>query len=131
MNLKTEIKKNITEAIIQKDEEKKNALRILLGEINRKEKNITNDQIISIIKKLIKDEKETLKYNNKTSSKFIQILEEYIPKQLSINEIVQWIDSNVDFSKLKNKMQVIGMLKKEFGEKIDGNIVRNIILNNY
>lgn len=42
-------------------------------------------------------------------------------------EIITWINQNVDFSKFKNKMQAMGLIMKHFGATADGNTVKKIL----
>ncbi|MDM8518236.1 GatB/YqeY domain-containing protein, partial [Desulfobacterales bacterium HSG16] len=85
MKLQEQVKKDLTAAMKAKDEDKKNTLRVLMGEFGRIDaKELTDDQIIKIMKKLIKSERETLKISGlKEETPFIGILEAYLPKMAS------------------------------------------------
>lgn len=104
-------------------------LRIVLGEIDRQsKKELTDLEVEKIIKKLIKAEEELLESTGRsTDPAFIALLNLYLPKQLSDDEIEDWIRENVDFSNLKNKMQAIGIVTKNLGSAVDGNKVKEII----
>ena len=45
----------------------------------------------------------------------------------SPEEIVAWINENVDFAEYKNKMQAMGSIMKHFGKQADGKIVNEIL----
>lgn len=60
----------------------------------------------------------------------LDVLDREVPLvvKMTHNEMVEWLDENVDFSKLKNSMQGIGILKKEFGDAIDGTIAGKAVI---
>ena len=61
MGLQEQIKKDLTAAMKAKDEEKKSIIRVIMGEFSRQaQKEIADDEVIRILKKLIKSEKEVL-----------------------------------------------------------------------
>jgi len=76
---------------------------------------------------LIKSENELLKQKGETTSIFLAVVEGYLPKMVSREEIVSWIGENIDFSQYKNKMQAMGPIMKHFGAAADGNAVRMIL----
>jgi uncharacterized protein YqeY len=128
MKLKNELK----DAIKAKDELLKNTIRLIMGELARKDKKeFSDDEIISIIRKMIKNEKETLSANNQETSDYLSLLETYIPKQVSEEEIIDWIKDNIDFTSYKNKMQAMGPIMKHFGTTAEGNTVKQILLKNF
>ncbi len=129
MKLQEQIKKDLLSAIKVKDEEKKDTLRVIIGEFGRlNKKELSDDEVIKILKKLIKSEKELLeKKGDVTDSEFIRIIENYLPKMATDEEIITWINQNVDFSKFKNKMQAMGLIMKHFGATADGNTVKKIL----
>jgi len=130
MNLQKQIKSDLTAAIKAKDEEKKDTLRVVLGEFGRLDKKeLSDDEVVKILKKLIKSEKEMLdKKGDETDSIFIRVIENYLPKMATQAEITNWIEQNVDFSEFKNKMQAMGLIMKHFGATADGNAVKKILL---
>ena len=126
----TKIKQEKIKAIKEKDEDMKMACNMILGEIprlNKKEIDVTNSEFIQIINKLIKSELVTLGYSGQDENDYIKCLKSFLPKQKSKEELIEWINKNIEFSKLKNKMQAISIVKKEFGDSVDGNMVKNII----
>ena len=76
MNLQKQIKSNLTAAMKAKDEEKKDTLRVILGEFGRLDKKeLSDDEVVKILKKLMKSEKEVLeKKGDETDSRFIKII---------------------------------------------------------
>jgi uncharacterized protein YqeY len=129
MGLQVQIKKDLMAAMKEKDELKKNTLRIIMGEFGRMDqKELSDEEVISVLKKLIKSEMETLeRTGQKTPSDFIRVIETYLPQQAGDEEIRQWISENIDLSQYKNKMQAMGTIMKHFGASADGNAVRQIL----
>jgi len=129
MNLQSQMKKDLYTAIKAKDEKKKDALRVILGEFARLDKKeLSDDEIVKILKKLMKSEKEVLEQKGETAdSEFIKVIENYLPKMATEEEITAWIHQNIDFSQFKNKMQAMGLVMKHFGATADGNFVKKII----
>jgi hypothetical protein len=128
MRLQEKIKKDLTGAIKAKDESRKDAIRVILGEFARSgKKEMTDEEVVGILKKLVKSEKELLGKKGEAESDFINVVEEYLPKLATREEIVGWIGSNIDFSQFKNKMQAMGPIMKHFGAAADGNEIKKIL----
>ena len=131
MNLQSQMKKDLSTAIKAKEEKKKDALRVILGEFGRMDKKeLSDDEVVKILKKLMKSEKEVLEQKGEAAdSEFIKVIETYLPKMATEEEIAAWIHQNIDFSQFKNKMQAMGLVMKHFGATADGNFVKEIIQN--
>jgi len=129
MTLQEQIKKDLMQAMKDKDDEKKNTLRVVMGEFGRAEtKTLSDDAVVKIIKKLIKSERETLTQSGRPAdSRYIEILESYLPKMASDNELRQWITGNIDFSQYKNKIQAMKDIMGHFGATADGSRVKKIL----
>ena len=129
MTLQERIKQDLVKAMKAKDEALKSALRVVLGELGRlPEKQLSDDQIIKVVKKLIKAEREVLEQSGgEKTSAFITALEGYLPRMADEEEIRSWISANVDFSQYKNKMQAMGQIMKHFGSGADGNTVKKVL----
>ncbi len=129
MSIQEKIKKDLTRAMKEKDEEKKNALRVIMGEFGRGEKKeISDNDAVKIIKKLVKSERETLESSGQQGdNRYIEILESYLPKMASEEEIIRWIMENIDFADYKNKMQAMRDIMAHFGSAADGNQVKEIL----
>ncbi len=130
MSIQKQIKQDLTAAMKAKEEKRKDALRVIIGEFGRsKKKELSNDEVSKILIKLMKSEKELLEIKgDKTDSEFISVIENYLPKMASNEEITDWIKHNVDFSAYKNKMQAMGSIMKYFGATADGNVVKEILM---
>ena len=131
MTIQKQIKQDLSAAIKTKDQQRKDVLRVIIGEFNRLDKKeLSDNEAVKVMIKLVKSEKELLeKKGIETDSAFIGIIESYLPKKASEEEIVQWIQQNIDFSEFKNKMQAMSVIMAHFGASADGNEVRKILQN--
>ena len=130
MSLQETIQAELKTAIQARDTARTGAVRILIGEFQRQaQKTLSDDQVIAIIKKLIKSEKELLASAGQESSDFLTIMEDYLPRQASREEIAAWISANIDFSTFANKMQAMKPIMAHFGSAVDGNTVKDILQN--
>ena len=129
MTLQEQIKLDLTAAMKSRDIEKKDTLRVILGEFGRLEKKeLTDDEVIKILIKLIKNEKETLEKSGRSQeSVYIRIIEGYLPRPADREEIISWIKQNIDFSGFNNKMQAMSLIMKHFGPRVEGNQVKGIL----
>jgi hypothetical protein len=130
MSLQETIQAELKTAIKARDTARTGAVRILIGEFQRQpQKTLSDEQVIAIIKKLIKSEKELLASSGQESSEFLTIIEGYLPRQASREEIAAWISANIDFSTFANKMQAMKPIMAHFGSSVDGNTVKDILQN--
>jgi uncharacterized protein YqeY len=129
MTLQNKIKDDLKSAMKDRNADKKETLRVIMGEMARLDKKeFSDEEVIKILKKLIKSEKEMLeKSGQDQTSPFIDIIEAYLPQMTSEDEIRQWIAANVDFGGFKNKMQAMGLIMAHFGAAADGNLVKKVL----
>lgn len=144
VSLLEKIKQDLKTAMLNKDSEVRNAMRLIMAEFPKltvpltlesgkkstrlkKSEEITNDDIIGIINGLVKSEQTVLEAKKEASSKYLEILQTYLPKMVSREEISAWIKENIDFSQYKNKMQAMGTIMKHFGKTADGKEVNQIL----
>ena len=128
MTLQTELKKDLAQAMKDRDTAKKEALRVILGELSRADtKALEDKEVVRILKKLVKSEKELLNKREEQDSEYLQIIESYLPQMASEEQIKSWIRENIDFSQFVNRMQAMGPIMNHFGETADGNSVKTIL----
>jgi uncharacterized protein YqeY len=128
MSLQEKIKTDLKEAMLARDETKTSTLRIILGEFARQAKKELSDQEVQgVIRKLVKSESEMLNLTGADSSDYLQVLEGYLPRQATETEIRQWIDSNIDLGDFANKMQAMKPIMANFGGAADGNLVKKVL----
>lgn len=144
MSLLDKIKADLKKAMLNKDAQVRSAMRLIMAEFPKltvpitlesgkkttrpkKPEEITNDDVIGVIQGLVKSERIVLEAKKEETSEYLQILESYLPKMASREEIVAWIKENIDFSQYKNKMQAMGTIMKHFGKTADGKVVNQIL----
>ncbi len=128
MRLQQQLAIDLKEAMKARETERTGAIRILLGEFGRqREKELDDGQVIAIIKKLIKSERELIAAKGEEESSFIAVMESYLPKQATEEEIRTWIAENINFAELGNKMQAMRPIMAHFGAAVDGNTVKSIL----
>ena len=88
---------------------------------------ITDDDIIGIIQGLVKSEKTVLELKKEASSPYLVAIEAYLPQMAAREEILAWIEKEIDFSLFKSPMQAMGPIMKHFGKQADGNLVKEIL----
>ncbi len=128
MNLQEMIKSELKASMLAKDKARTGVVRILIGEFQRQpEKELSDEKVVGIIKKLIKSERELIAAGGEGDEEYIAILEGYLPKQASEDDVKNWVSANVDFSQFGNKMQAMKPIMAHFGTSVDGNLVKKIL----
>ncbi|UCD66693.1 MAG: GatB/YqeY domain-containing protein [Deltaproteobacteria bacterium] len=144
LSLHDKIKLDLKNAMLQKQNDIRDAIRVVMGEYPKltvpitlesgkktfrvkKPEEITDDDLLGIIRGLVKSEKSVLELQKKEGSPYLQVLESYLPKMADRDEIMDWINNNIDFSEYKNSMQAIAPIMKHFGKLADGNMVKGLL----
>ena len=144
MGLLEQLKADLKTAMKQKNAPARDAIRLVMAEFPKltvpltlesgkkttrpkKPGEITDDDILSIARGLIKSEKTVLEIKGEDSSPYLRILESYLPQMAGPAEIEAWIRENIDFSGLKSPMQAMGPIMKHFGQTADGNTVQTVL----
>lgn len=144
LSLPEKIKQDLKTAMLTKNQEARNAMRLIMAEFPKltvpltlasgkkssrlkTPAEITDDDIIGIINGLVKSEQTVLELKKEATSEYLEILKCYLPKRVGRAEIEAWIEQNIDFSQYKNKMQAMGTIMKHFGKTADGKLVNQIL----
>ena len=143
MSIQEKVNNEIKLSMKEKNVDKLAALRsvksAILLELTKDGKTNMSDEIaIQIISKLVKQRKESasiFKSKNrldleKEELSQIKYLEVYLPKQLSEDEIDEYIRTKlnkIDNISLKDMGRLMGLLMKELSGKADGKIISKIL----
>lgn len=135
MSLQENISKDLQTAIQRRNTLKANVLKVIVGELQRAhDKDLTDAQVIAILKKLVKDEQDVLKrLKQDSNSGYLNTLLGYIPpasvEEASIEEIKEWILANVSQETLasKQKFSCTKAVLAYFGERTTGIVVRQVL----
>jgi len=126
----TQLRVALKLAMMTNDQDRKDAIRVILGEIPRLNKKAgeeaTEEEMIGILRKLRKNELQVIGDGKPTT--FLEIVEFYLPQMMSKDEIFKHITDNVDLSQFKNKMQAMGPIMKDLKGKADGNDVKEVLM---
>jgi len=144
ISLHDKIKNDLKNAMLQRKNDIRDTIRVVMGEYSKltvpitlesgkktfrvkKPEEISDDDLLGIIRGLVKSEKTILELQNKENSPYLQVLESYLPKMANRDEILVWINENIDFSDYKSPMQAMAPIMKHFGKFADGNMVKGIL----
>jgi uncharacterized protein YqeY len=140
ISLHDKIKIDLKKAMLQRKNDIRDTIRVVMGEYPKltvpitlesgkktfrvkKPEEISDDDLLGIISGLVKSEKTILELQKKESSPYLQVLESYLP----MDEIMAWINENIDFSDYKSPMQAMAPIMKHFGKLADGNMVQGLL----
>jgi hypothetical protein len=144
ISLHDKLRQDLKTALLGRDTTAKDAIRMIISEFPKltvpmtlesgkkttrlkKPEEIIDDDILDIIRKLVKSEKTVLDYKKEDMSDYLQMLERYLPQMASRPEIETWIKENIDLAGYKNPIQAMGPVMKHFGKLADGNLVKQIL----
>ena len=146
MSLKQQIKSKLNEALKAKDKNTYPTLRLVVSAIKDAEiagrskgkKDVTDSEITSILKKMIKQRNESCEVYKKadrnellkSETREIEVISTFLPKQLSEEEtkkICQETVKDVGATTMKDIGKVMGALKAKHADTIDFSKVSSII----
>ena len=140
-----DIRNEYKKAMLNKNEDRKRVLGNLIAQMKNKEielrgknKELSEEDIISLIQKIIKQNIEAnemfakgarndlIEQNNIE----INILQEFLPKQLTneeINDIIKSVIADVNAVSIKDMGKVISQIKSKYAGQVDMSIVSSKI----
>lgn len=140
--MREQLLNDLKEAMKNKDKERLNVIRMVKGALQLEELNLkrecTDDEIIGLIAKQIKTRKESIaeftkagRYDLISSTQSeIDILNTYMPEQLSEEEVLKEIDNafnEVNPSSMKDMGKLMGILTPKLKGKADMSFVSKTI----
>jgi uncharacterized protein YqeY len=146
MSLQTQIEEKLNESLKNKEKNLYPTLRLIVSGIkdalianrSKERKNLTDQDVIGILKKMVKQRKESCEVYKKagrtelleTELKEIEIISSFLPGQLSDEEtkkLCEEVIKKVEASSIKDVGKVMGELKKTHGDVLDFSKVGSII----
>ena len=139
--LKEKLMEDLKESMKTKDTVRKNAVQMVRASILQIEKDkgieVEDEKIIDIIAKEVKTKKDALKDFEKAerqdlielTNREIEILQEYLPKQLSRDEVkveVQKIISEIDATSMKDMGAIMKEAKAKMGASAEGKTINEV-----
>ncbi len=136
MNIREKVSKNLKEAMLQKDTILKSTLRLILSAIKERDiiskgkgldTEVDDKEIISLLQSMIKQRKGSIELYvqgnrvelAKKEEEEIKIISNFLPSQLSKQEIDEIINNTIKLSEV-NSMKDMGKVIKIIKEKYDG-----------
>lgn len=135
--MQSKISNAYKQAMLNKDEDSKRVIGTLRAEIKNKEielrpsgKEITDDVIMALIQKLIKQNKDAIEMFKsggredlvEKNEKEIEILSQFLPKQLTNEEIDSILSQEIkdnNISSMKEMGKLMGVLKSKYSGQMD------------
>ena len=146
MSLKNQIEEKLNKALKEKDKNIYPTLRLIVSAIKdteianrtKEKKEISDSDIMSILKKMIKQRNESCEVYKKAGrselldneTKEIEVINKFLPKQLSDEEtkkICKDTVKSVGASSMKDMGKVMGALKSKYSETLDFSKVSPLI----
>ena len=146
MEIVDKINKSLTDALKNKDQDRTLTLRSIISQKKQKEiekrtqdkKNITDEDMILILNKMVKQRRESIELYKQggrqdlvdKETKELKIIQEYLPEQLSeeeIKEICEQAINNLKASSLKDMGKVMGIIKSKYKGSVDLSIAGKIL----
>ncbi len=143
MSLETQVMQALKEAMKNKDEAAKRALRAIKSEIllfktagNGEE--LDENAEIKLLQKMVKQRQDSLEVYKqqgreelaKTEAEEIEVISRFLPKQLSEKELTEKLEQivrNTGASSMKDMGKVMGIASKELAGKADGKAIAQIV----
>jgi uncharacterized protein YqeY len=143
MSLETRINNDLKEAMKAKDQQALRGIRaikaaILLAKTDGTHHDLDEASEIKLLQKLVKQRKDSLDIYEKqgredlaqTEREEIEIIERYLPEQMSEEELEKIIKGIVDktgASSMRDMGKVMGMASKQLAGKADGKTISGIV----
>lgn len=140
--MKEELLKALKEAMKNKDEIKKDTITLLRSAILQVEKDnqkqLSEDEMLAIVSKEVKKRKESIADYEKANrediaqklKKEIEILSEYLPEQLSEDEIIKIVEEAINetgAASPRDMGKVMQAIRPKTNGKADGKVVSQIV----
>lgn len=143
MTLEERLKPDLIAAMKSKDQAGLRGIRavkaaLLLAKTDGSGQEITPEVEIKILQKLIKQRKDSLEIYEKqgredlavTEREEIEVIEKYLPEQMSAEELEKVIRSIIEqtgASSMKDMGKVMGMASKQLAGKADGKTISGVV----
>ncbi len=142
MNLQERLLEDMKDAMKSKEKERLSVIRMARAaikdvEINQR-KDLGNDEIIDVLASIVKKNKESLTEYEKAGNKEkvaklkreIKIIQEYLPEQLSQEELIEIVDetiAEVGAEDMSDMGQVMGKVMPKIKGRADGSKVNQLV----
>lgn len=142
MSLKQQLMSDMKQAMKDKDKDRLTLIRMVQSDVKnaeiREKTELTDEQIIGVVQKSLKQTKESLDFYEKAGTnpseiekhkKWIDVLQEYLPKPLSEDEVRAFIQEAIQSNGLSGKQdmrKLMPLIMPKVKGKIDGSVVSRL-----
>jgi len=143
MSLEEKINADIKSAMLAKEKEKLEALRavksaVLLAKTEKVGVEVSEDTELKLLQKLVKQRKDAAEIYLKQQMKDLadvelfqaNVIEQYLPAQMSPEEIGQVVKSVIEetgANGIKDMGKVMGLVSKQLAGKADGKLISEVV----
>jgi uncharacterized protein YqeY len=127
LSLHDKIRLDLKNSMLQKQNDIRDTLRVIMGEFPKLTVPITLESGKKTFRVKTKSEKSVLELQKKESSPYLKVLGSYLPKMAGSEEVMTWINENIELAEYKSPMQAMGTIMKHFGKLADGNMVKGLL----
>lgn len=142
MNLKEKLAADLKTAMKEKDKVTKNVITMIRSDIKQwevdKRQDVSDEEVIQIISKQVKQRKDSIEDFGKSgredlveqNRKEIEVLQAYLPKQLTEDEIRGIVQEAIDKVQPESKSdmgKIMGMVMPQVKGRGDGKLVNKIV----
>lgn len=140
--MNNQVENDLLNARQNKDEIALGALRLIKANIENeaiaKKRNLTDEEIMAIIRKERRQSIDALEAGHKAGrtdivdkyTKVVELLDRYLPKQLTEDEILN-ILSSLGAKKGDNQGKLIGLVMKDHRALVQADVVKKVIADNF
>ncbi len=141
-NLSEKIKNDLNQSLKAKKAEETSVLRFLLADLHNREiekkGELTDEEVIAVIRKQIKQRKEAIEEFKKgkredlvqKESSEVEILSKYLPQMIAPEEIERIVQASIVKTNAKSAQdfgKVMGEAMKELKGQAEGNLVAELV----
>lgn len=137
-----QIKKDLIETMKSQDKFKLDVIRMLKSAVQmetiEKKKDLSDDEVIAVIKREVKKRNSSIeeytKYNKtemvEALKKEVEILSEYLPEELSIEEVTKVVEATIEelnATSMKDMGGVIKAVGAKIGSQADMSVISKLV----
>lgn len=128
MTIQDNINNDLKDAINNRDNELRDNLKVLVSELQRQKTKVLSDESsVEILRVLAKWEAERLEKIGEEKSDYLNLINKYIPEQVSDEIIEGWINENIDLSQFKYKLAATKLVLNNFGIYTSRDQVKSVL----
>lgn len=145
MSLHADIKGQMVQAMKAKEATKLSVIRGLLSAFTNEavakgrkpDEPLSDEDALSVISRAVKQRKDSIEQFEKggrqdladVEKAELEILQKYLPEQMSEEEIFEYVKNKVESEKpaIERKNQFMGLVMKELKGKADGGVVKGVV----